>query len=261
MKKLRILLCAFLVIVVLIAAKERPVHIFMAGDSTMALKPLTKNVWDSISGDTIPEPFPERGWGQVLPSFFNDNIVIKDYAQNGRSSRTFIEQGWWQKILDEMKSGDFVIIQFGHNDEAVNKPDRYTSPEQYVENLSRFVDEVKDRGGHPIICTSVVRRRFDKEGNFQDSHGVYVDLARQVAKEKGVYMIDMYAKSKDCLIGLGKEKSISLFLHVKPGVNKNFPEGKIDNTHFVDKGARVMAGFFIDGLKENKIDCLTKNLR
>lgn len=261
MKKYKILLWLLPVLLLLVSAKERPVHIFMAGDSTMALKPLSKMVLDSITGDSIAEPFPEKGWGQLLPEFFDDNVEVVDYAQNGRSSRTFIEQGWWQKILDEMQAGDYVVIQFGHNDSAADRPDRYTPPEEYVKNFSMFVDQVKERGGNPVICTSVVRRRFDKNGNFLDSHGEYVELARKVARDKGVPMIDMYEKSKSLMIGLGESKSTALFLHVKPGTNRNFPGGRIDNTHFVEEGARTMAGLFVEGLKENNISSLTKNLK
>ncbi|NDW08705.1 rhamnogalacturonan acetylesterase [Dysgonomonas sp. 520] len=244
-----------------VAVQKRPVHIFMAGDSTMANKPLFKNVLDSITGDSIPEAFPERGWGQLLPEFFNSDVVIENYAQNGRSSRTFIEQGCWDKIITNVKKGDYVVIQFGHNDSSEKKPDRYTPPADYVTNLSRFVDEVKKKGGNPIICTSVVRRRFDKNGNFQDSHGEYVNLARQVAKEKRVPLIDMYEKSKETLVGLGKENSVGLYLHVKDGENKNFPGGKTDNTHFREEGARTMADLFVQGLKEQKIKGLTKELK
>ncbi len=243
------------------AGKNRPVHIFMAGDSTMALKPLYKNVWDSIAGDSVSEVFPERGWGQLLPEFFYQNIVIEDYAQNGRSSRTFIEQGWWQKILDNVQAGDYVVIQFGHNDSAEDRPDRYTPPKQYVENLTRFVDEVKAEGATPIICTSVVRRRFDSKGVFQDSHGEYVELARQVAKDKNVLVIDMYEKSKELLIDLGKDQSALLFLHIEAGENKIFPQGKIDNTHFNEAGARIMASLFVEGLKENNVKPLIKEIK
>lgn len=246
--------------ILLTSASKRPIHIFMAGDSTMALKPLHKMVFDSISGDSISEPFPEKGWGQVLPEFFNDNVVIEDIAQNGRSSRTFIEQGWWQKIIDNVQKGDYVVIQFGHNDSAEDRPDRYTPPADYIANLSRFIDEVNDKGGKPIICTSVVRRRFDKNGVFQDSHGQYIDLARQVAKDKKVPLIDMYEKSKRMLIDLGSEKSIELYLHIKDGENRNFPGGKTDNTHFRERGAKAMASLFVEGLKEQKIKPLAKNL-
>lgn len=261
LKNIRLLFVLILGVTLISASQKRPVHIFMAGDSTMALKPLHKMVYDSISGDSIAEPFPERGWGQVLPEFFSDKVVIEDLAQNGRSSRTFIEQGWWQKIIDNVQKGDFVVIQFGHNDSAEDRPDRYTPPADYIANLSRFVDEVKAKGGKPIICTSVVRRRFDKNGVFQDSHGQYVDLARQVAKDKKVPLIDMYEKSKKLMISLGAEKSIELYLHIKDGENRNFPGGKTDNTHFREKGAKVMASLFVEGLKEQKIKTLTKELK
>lgn len=250
-----------LLAVVFTATKERPIHIYMAGDSTMALKPLYKTVIDSISGDSIIEEFPERGWGQLLPEFFNQNVIVEDLAQNGRSSRTFIEQGWWDKIMEGIQKGDYVVIQFGHNDSAADRADRYTTPEEYLKNLSQFVDDVRMKEATPIICTSVVRRRFDKHGNFQDSHGEYVDLARQVVKEKEVIMIDMYEKSKNLLISMGKEESAKLFLHVPPGVNRIFPEGKTDNTHFKEEGARKMASFFIEGLKENHIKKLTTQLK
>lgn len=248
-------------LVLLTASQNRPVHIFMAGDSTMALKPLHKMVLDSIAGDSIAESFPEKGWGQMLPEFFTNEVVIEDIAQNGRSSRTFIEQGWWDKIMDGLQSGDYVVIQFGHNDSADDRPDRYTPPADYVANLSRFVDDVKSKGGNPIICTSVVRRRFDKNGEFKDSHGEYVELARQVARDKNIPLIDMYGKSKELIVGLGDDQSKELFLHIKQGENRNFPDGKVDNTHFREQGATAMAALFVEGLAENNITILTNKLK
>ncbi|MFR9164873.1 MAG: rhamnogalacturonan acetylesterase [Dysgonomonas sp.] len=261
MRAVKIAFIAFFILLIFSSAKERPVHVFMAGDSTMALKPLYKNVLDTVTGDTVAEAFPERGWGQVLPDFFNENIVVEDYAQNGRSSRTFIEQGWWQKIIDGVQKGDYVVIQFGHNDSAADRPDRYTTPEDYKKNFAFFIDQVREKGGNPIICTSVVRRRFDRNGNFQDSHREYVSLAKQVAEEKNVPLIDMYEKSKALLISLGEEGSVPLFLHVAKGENRNFPEGKTDNTHFREEGAKAMAALFVEGLKENNIEVLTKQLK
>lgn len=261
MKNLIYSFCFVLLVFASISAINRPVHVFMAGDSTMADKPFFKNVKDSLSGDSIPVPFLERGWGQMLPDFLNENVIVKNYAQNGRSSRTFIEQEWWNKIVSEVQTGDYVIIQFGHNDSAEDKPDRYTSPKEYTQNISRFIDEVKAKGANPIICTSVVRRRFDKDKNFIDSHGIYISLAIEVAKEKGVPLIDMYKKSKDLLIKLGENKSIDLFLHIQPKENSLFPDGKIDNTHFREKGASMMAALFIEGIKEENIKTLMNELK
>lgn len=241
--------------------KQQPIHIYMAGDSTMADKPYSKLVVDSISNDSIDAPFPERGWGQLLPHFFTENVIIKNYARNGRSSRTFIHEGLWDSIANNIVANDYVIIQFGHNDQAEDRPDRYTPPADYTKNLSRFVDDVLAKGANPIICTSVVRRRFDKEGAFQDSHGEYLDLARQVAAQKGIPMIDMYEKSKKLLVELGPDKSTDLFLHVQPGETPIFPEGKTDNTHFREKGALLMDSLFIEGLKEENITTLIKELK
>jgi len=130
-----------------------------------------------------------------------------------------------------------------------------------VRNLSRFVDDIQAKGANPIICTSVVRRKFDDAGTFIDSHGEYLDLARQVAKDKNIPLIDMYEKSKKALIGIGKENSVQLFLHVEKGESLIFPEGRVDNTHFREKGALLMDSLFIEGLKEQNIEPLVKELK
>lgn len=261
MRYIKYCILILLVITILSASTKRPVHVFMAGDSTMAIKPLYKTVWDSIAGDSVKLPFLETGWGQVLPEFFNRNVVIENYAKNGRSTRTFIGEGLWGKVINNVQRGDYVVIQFGHNDASKEKVDRYTTPEDYKRNLLRFINEVKSKGGNPIICTSVARRKFDKTGVLQDSHGVYVDLAIQAAKEGGVPVIDMHEKSKKLLTKLGEEASVPLFLHFKAGENPSYPEGKTDNTHFSEKGAKAMAELFVEGLKEQKIKTLTKELK
>ncbi|GAB6008213.1 rhamnogalacturonan acetylesterase [Dysgonomonas reticulitermitis] len=233
----------------------------MIGDSTMADKLLFKTVKDSISGDSVSEPFPEKGWGQLLPIFFDHNIIVDNYAKNGRSSKSFINEGLWKQVIDNIQKGDYLIIQFGHNDASIEKKDRYTTPEEYVANFTMFVEKAKAKGATPIICTSVVRRRFDQNGLFMDSHGEYLDLARNVAKKQGVPMIDMYEKSKKLVTTLGEEESASLFLHLRPGENKNFPKGNTDNTHFNIKGANAMAELFVEGLREQKIEGLVNKLR
>lgn len=256
-----ILFNAIVIIHLIQPCRQQPIQIFMAGDSTMATKPLEKAVYDSISGDTILVSYMERGWGQLLSEFFSEKIIVRNYAQNGRSSRTFIEQGWWDSITNNVKPNDYVIIQFGHNDSAQDRPDRYTSPFDYTKNMSRFVEDIQAKGANPIICTSVARRKFDDAGNLIDSHGEYLELARKVAKDKNVPLIDMYEKSKKALIGLGKENSKELFLHVPKGESPIFPEGRIDNTHFREKGALLMDLLFIEGLKEQNIESLVKELK
>ncbi len=254
-KVITFLVCCLFLTNTAVWAQKR---IFMIGDSTMADKDLFRNVTDSVPEKQNQYLSLKRVGGQVLPLFFNQNIVVDNHAKNGRSSRTFISEGRWQRVIDNIKSGDYLIIQFGHNDASVEKKDRYTTPAEYVEYFTMFVQKAKEKGARPIICTSVARRKFDKNGEFVDSHGEYLDLARNVAKKEGIPMIDMYEKSKRLLIKMGVEDSKSLFLHLKPGENKNFPEGKIDNTHFMIKGADAMAYLFIEGLNELGITDLTK---
>ncbi len=249
------------VCVLLISANNRPVHIFMAGDSTMADKPYYKNVTDSTTGNISSEKFLERGWGMMLPEFFTNRVIVRNFAQNGRSTRRFIEEGWWDKLIREVQKGDYVVIQFAHNDGAKDKPDRYTTPEDYRKNLIRFIDEVKAKGANPIICTSVMRRKFDKAGKLIDTHGEYPAISRQIAKDKNVPLIDMQQQTTAWLEAEGIEKS-KLYFHKYPaGVSKLYPKGLDDNTHFNENGARIAAGFFVDGLKEQKINTLTKELK
>lgn len=247
MKKLSLFIFSF--VLMAMTSANRPVHIFMAGDSTMADKDLYRSVTDSITGDTIYDIWPERGWGMLLPEFFNENVKIDNRAKNGRSTRTFIEEGLWDSLIKDVKPGDYVVIQFGHNDESLNKPDRYTPPADYQRNLQRFIDEVREKGATPILCTPVVRRKFDEQGNLVDTHGEYPDLVREVAKKNNVILIDMYNKTYDLLTEAGEEKSKELFMHIPKGYTKVLPDGLVDNTHYVEKGARIVAGLFVDEFK------------
>lgn len=249
------------VCLIFVAAKNRPVHIFMAGDSTMADKLFYKNVTDSMTGEISQEIFLERGWGQLLPEFFSENVIIKNIAQNGRSTRRFIEEGWWDKLIKDVQKGDYVVIQFAHNDGAIDKPDRYTTPEDYRKNLIRFIDETRAKGANPIICTAVMRRKFDSAGKLIDTHGVYPVISREVAKEKKVPMIDMQKQTTEWLEKEGIAESSQYFHKFAPGVSKLYPKGLDDNTHFNEKGARIAAGFFVDGLKSLNISALTKELK
>lgn len=243
------------------AASQRPVHIFMAGDSTMALKPLYKTFYQPATGHAEPDVWPERGWGQLLPEFFDDRVVIADYARNGRSTRTFVEQGWWKKIMDELQAGDYVVIQFGHNDQAADRPDKYVPGEDYKKYLERFVDEVRAKGATPLLCTPVVRRRFDKAGEFQESHGEYPGLVRDVAREKKVVLADMYNSTRKWVMEAGADKSEAFFLRVPKGTNRNYPDGREDNTHFNEYGARKVAALFVEDLKAQGVKGLLPYLR
>ena len=222
------------------SAQNRPVTIFIAGDSTAATK--------------LPEKRPETGWGEMLSAHFKEGKVrIENRAMNGRSTKTFISEGRWQSIVDELKKGDYVFIQFGHNDQSKDKGERYTPPDDYRRNLVRFVADVRTKGGFPVLLTPVMRRRFDKDGRFYDTHGEYPGIVRSVARELNVPMIDMHAASEIVIAKYGMEPSRKLFLQLKPGENPNYPKGIDDNTHFSPLGAEEMAKLVVMGIKSTKI--------
>lgn len=238
MKSLSIILLS--IFAVTASAQKTPVTIFMAGDSTMAIKQ--------------PDKRPETGWGEMLGQYFKDGTVkIDNRAMNGRSTKTFISEGRWQSIVDALQKGDYVFIQFGHNDESKEKGERYTPPADYRNNLIRFITDVKAKGGNPVLLTPVMRRKFDSTGNFVDTHGEYPDIVRTVAKEQKVPFIDMHRDSEVVIKSYGVEGSRKLFLQLKPGENSNYPNGIEDNTHFNPLGADEIAKLAVKGIKDNKI--------
>ncbi len=232
----RFILVPFLFLFALGCARK-PVDVYMIGDSTMANKP--------------PKAEPEKGWGQILPLFFNKNVTIHNHARNGRSSKSFIDEGLWQIVQDSLKSGDYVFIQFGHNDQKSHDSTRYTEPQTtYKMNLERYVQESRDKGANPILLTSVMRRRFDDEGKFYDTHGKYPDVVRKVASEMSVPLIDMHRSSEKLIVSLGEKGSPKIFIFAEPGEYPRFPDGKEDNTHFCKYGAIRIAELAAKSLKE-----------
>lgn len=238
----------FTVAIVLLAVScvKSPYTIYLAGDSTMAEK--------------LPEKRPETGWGMEFQTFFDEYVTVANHAKNGRSTRTFIEEGRWDSIMNLVQPGDYVFIQFGHNDQSKHKVDRYTPPEGYYNNLCRFVDETRAKNATPVLLTPVMRRRFNDKGEFYDVHGEYPDLVRKAAQVKGVQLLDMHAASGKLLIELGEEQSKSLFLIADSGVWQNYPAGINDNTHFNIEGAREMAGLAIEEIKNSKLK-IKRNLK
>jgi lysophospholipase L1-like esterase len=217
------------------APTRHAITLHLAGDSTLAEK--------------RPEKRPETGWGEMLAARFQpDTVRISNHARNGRSTRTFIAEGRWQSLLEGVKSGDYVLIQFGHNDQSMDKPDRYTPEADYRANLDRFVTDVRLRGATPVLMTPVARRRFDAQGRLLDSHGAYPNLVRALAAERDVALIDMQRRSEAVLQEAGDEGSKTLFLWLQPALNANYPQGVQDNTHFSPAGAGRMADEFAVGL-------------
>lgn len=214
--------------------------VFLAGDSTMAPKLATKR--------------PESGWGEYLQDQFRPGTVVVDNrARNGRSTRTFIELGEWQLLVDALKPGDVVLIQFGHNDQSENKPDRYTPIDDYVANLERFVRDVQARRATPVLLPSVARRNFDAQGRLLASHGDYPQQVRNLAARMKVSLVDMEALSSAVISQAGVEPSKALFLWLAPGEHPNYPQGVEDNTHFSPAGAQRMAEAFAAELRKQSL--------
>ncbi|OUJ73013.1 rhamnogalacturonan acetylesterase [Hymenobacter crusticola] len=216
-------------------APPKKIKLYLIGDSTMANK--------------VKQTFPETGWGMPLVTFFDSTVVVDNRAQNGRSTRTFLAENRWQPIVDALQEGDYVFIQFGHNDEAENYPDRYTPPEDYRKNLIKFVTETQRRKASPVLLTPITRRKFDKDGHQQETHVAYSRVTTEVAKQYKVPLIDLDKMSRDLVQQFGAENSKLLYLQLAPGDHPNYPYGKEDNTHFTELGARKMAQLAINEIK------------
>ena len=226
MKRIPILL--FVLAVCGFAIPERNITVFLVGDSTMADKPLDEN--------------PERGWGQLFPQFFTQNISIQNHALNGRSTKSFIKEGKWDTVMNRLKKGDYVLIQFGHNDQKVEDTNR-SAPAHglYKTNLIKFVNDVRSKGGNPILITPVMRRKFDEKGLFVDQHGDYPGVVKEVASLLKVPLIDLHKSSEALIVAQGVEGSKKIFLNIPAGHFKNYKGKDEDNTHFSTYGATSMA--------------------
>ena len=258
MKRLTCALCALLMLLPLAATEQDTITIFTIGDSTMANKPTEGNN-------------PERGWGQMLPGFFTENIRVDNHARNGRSSKSFIDEGLWEQVRAQIRPGDYVFIQFGHNDEK-DDPTRHTDPgTTFDANLRRFVEETRAKGGIPVLFNSIVRRNFYDNQNavadddlrrekmegtslegdsLIDTHGAYLDSPRNVAAELDVPYVDLNRLTYDLVQGMGREASQSLYCWVPANTCAACPKGRQDNTHLSIQGARRVARLAVDALSE-----------
>lgn len=218
---------------------SKPKNLFMIGDSTMANKE--------------EKAKPETGWGEVLQAFFDSSkITVSNHARNGRSSKSFRNEGLWQPVYDNIKKGDYVIIQFGHNDEKDDSA-RHTDPNTtYRANLIRYIKETKEKGGIPILCTPIVRRKFNDQGHLTETHGNYPDAARKVARDQRVTLIDLEHLTREMITNLGPDESKKLFLYTEPGQYANRPDGVKDDTHLNNEGALKVAGLAVESLKKQR---------
>lgn len=244
------LLPALLLCLSSFVGKTRPVTIFMIGDSTMADK--------NLSNGNI-----ERGWGQALPDLLTDNVQVRNHAKDGRSTRSFIAEGRWDAVLAGLKKGDYVFIQFGHNDEKTDSALHTVPGGSFDENLRRFVRETRAKGAIPVLFNSIVRRNFPPKGMKEhryvyeeedtvlvDTHGTYRDVPAQVAREMNVPFVDANRLTHKLVEDLGMEESKKLFMWVPAGRYAFYPKGKVDNTHLNIQGVRIVALLLINATVE-----------
>ncbi len=254
-------------------APSDTITVFMIGDSTMANKPLDKEN-------------QERGWGQMLPIYLEGAIKVDNHAVNGRSSKSFIDEGRWDKVREKIRPGDYVIIQFGHNDEKAKSLDRYTVPGgSFDANLKKFVSEAREKGATPILMNSIVRRNFPANGiaaaqtddrqktwkkglenypaegdTLVDTHGDYRIAPRNVAEEMGVVFIDMNSLTHELVQGLGRDNSRPLFMWMPVGGYEFAPDGRIDNTHLNVLGGIIVSRLAVNAIAE-KVPALKPYIR
>lgn len=224
----------------LLSAPPPTVDVYMIGDSTMADRPDPNN--------------PERGWGQLLPQFFDDQIAVHNFAVNGRSTKSFIDEGKWAAVLGKLKPGDYVFIQFGHNDEKSEDTTRYTSPQTtFRRNLERFVTDARSKGATPVLVTPIVRRKWNARGDLEDTHGAYPQAARDVAKSLSVPLIDLQRLTETLVRTAGPEGSKRLYVWLAPGESKMYPEGHQDDTHLSLLGATSVARLAANAIRQTAL--------
>ena len=226
----RAIICVFLLAAVAPAAPT----LHLIGDSTMADKP--------------KQPAnPETGWGQALPTLLKAEVGrVVNYAMNGRSTKSFIDEGRWTKVVAALQPGDFVIIQFGHNDEKADKPAVYAAPRgAYQDNLRRFVREARAHGAIPLLATPVARRKWNERGELVDTHGDYPAALRAVAAAENVPLLELSGLTSELERGHGVEGSKRLHLHYAGGVYARWPEAVKDDTHFSEYGAARVAALAV----------------
>ncbi|UKM66471.1 rhamnogalacturonan acetylesterase [Flavobacteriaceae bacterium GSB9] len=223
-------------------AQEQITNIYLVGDSTMCL-------YDDSR-------FPQAGWGMPFVHFFDESVAIENHAKGGRSSRSFIEENRWHPIVDSLKTGDYVLIQFGHNDAHNSKdhPDRKTTPEEYKTYMAKYINETRAKKAQPIIISPVTRWNFDEKGKAIECHAPYLKALKEVAKAYQVPFIDLDTKSRELLNKMGKACSRYLYMYFEQGEYFKFPDGYPDNTHFTEFGARKMAEIVIKEIKSQGLE-------
>ncbi len=225
--------------VALAAAAPPPDHptVFLVGDSTMAERVDTTKTL-------------ERGWGQMFGRFLDRDVTVRNVAMNGRSTKSFRAEGRWDAVLAALRPGDYVFIEFGHNDEKLTDSARYTNPYTgFRRNLERFVAESRAKGATPVLLTPIARRHFNAQGTLEDTHGAYTLAVQEVARDRHVPLVELQLLTEDLVAKAGPEGSKALFVYAAPGASPIYPEGHADDTHLDADGAVAVARLAARALK------------
>lgn len=235
--------------------------IFLMGDSTMA--DYADNYEPGKS--YLNTRYPITGWGQVFRPYTQKDSIKKlkgflkrnkkhhlvNLARGGRSTRTFFQEGRWRKVYENLQKNDLVLIQFGHNDAAETKTERYVPLKGFKEFLRFYSELIKSKGAIPVLLTPVARNYPWRDGVLEDVHGDYDKAVKEVALETNTLLLDLNKRSREFFTKEGKEKSsTAYFMNFSAGVYEAYPEGSNDNTHFQTKGAEAVAQLVFDGLKD-----------
>jgi len=246
-----VLLC--LVLSFLISSVQAMSQPVPKGTSTDLPSPRLHLVGDSTMADKVNLAYPERGWGQLLPEFMLPELSIINHAANGRSTLRFLNEGRWQLLVSELQQGDYVLIQFGHNDQKQDDPSRYAAVDStYPQLLSRFIAEVRAKAANPMLATPICRRSFAATGALENNLAGYAQAMREVAAKEQVPLFDLNAQSCAALQQFGPAASQAYFIQVPAGLYQKFPQGKTDNTHLNTQGASWIAQLFVRDLKKQQ---------
>lgn len=223
-----------------VQAMEDKISIYIAGDSTACN-------YEAVRA-------PRTGWGQVLGQFFTDQVIIKNEAISGRSSKSFINEGALEKIISQIIPGDYLFIQFGHNDQKKEDPARYTEAfTTFKLYLTQYIRSARNKQAVPVLLTPIHRYQFDQNAKIMSTHGDYPTAMLDLAASEQVPVIDLTEQTRILMERVGPEKSNLFFMNLKPGEFSNYPNGSRDNTHLRQEGALEIACLVVAGIRQAKL--------
>lgn len=219
--------------------------LFLAGDSTVT--------------DQASSQYPYSGWGQMLGLFLREDLAVANHACSGRSAKSFIKEGRLTRIAKKLRKGDFLLIQFAHNDEKETE-DGAGPFTTYPYYLKQYIELAREKQAYPVLVSPMHWRFFEPDGTIRNTHGDYIEAMRQLALREEVPFVDLAGLSQAYFEELGEERTKRVFLWAEPGEYPNLPEGAEDNTHFTEAGAVEIARLVIRGIREAGFELLGRHL-